>query len=301
MAVPPALPGGYQLWHFYPSVPGGVIMAVVFLGLTLGHLWFVIRSGKNFCIPLIVGGLCKTLQADKSSSSNTDSGNLVETVGYSARATAHYNPASTIAYAIQSLLILLAPIIFAASVYMYLGRIIHAVGGEKYCLVPARFLTKIFVVGDVVCFLVQAAGGGVLANAKTSLAVNMGEKVILAGLLLQIIVFGFFIVVGAIFQARMRDDASSQNVTGLPWQRSLAGLYAVSALITLRNVVRTIEYGQGSGSYLLTHEWTLYIFDALLMALALAICLLWYRGYVGSRNWQKKSQGRADPLKDISS
>lgn len=64
MAIPPALPGGYQLWHFYPSVPGGVVMAVVFLCFTAGHLCLVIRSGKKFCIPLIVGGLCKTSQMD---------------------------------------------------------------------------------------------------------------------------------------------------------------------------------------------------------------------------------------------
>lgn len=129
----------------------------------------------------------------------------------------------------------------------------------------------------------------------------MGENLILGGLILQIIIFGFFVVVAAVFQARMSGDASAQSVTGLPWQRLLAGLYAVSTLITVRNVVRTIEYGQGSEGYLLTHEWILYVFDALLMALVLATSLLWYRDAVGSRNWQKKSKGEATELGSLSS
>ena len=140
-----------------------------------------------------------------------------------------------------------------------------------------------------------------LSNAKTSSAVKLGENMILSGLILQIIIFGFFVVVAANFQARMRGDASAQSVTGLPWQRLLAGLYAISALIIFRNVIRTIEYGQGSEAYLLTHEWNLYIFDALLMASVLATCLFWYRDTVGCRNWQKKSQGRAEQLEDFSS
>lgn len=222
-------------------------------------------------------------------------------VGYSARAAAHYNPTSVIPYSIQSLLILLAPIFFAASVYMYLGRIIHAVGGEKHCIVPARFLIKIFVIADVVCFLIQVGGGGVLSNAKTASTVKLGENMILGGLILQIMIFGFFVVVTTYFQARMRGDAFAQSVTDLPWQRLLAGLYGVSALIIVRNVVRTIEYGQGSEGYLLTHEWTLYIFDALPMASVLAACLLWYRDTVGSRYWQKRSQGRAEQLEGFSS
>ena len=63
MAIPPTLPGGYQLWHYYPSVPGAAVMAVVFLCLTAAHLWFLVRSDKRFCIPLIVGGVCKILRA----------------------------------------------------------------------------------------------------------------------------------------------------------------------------------------------------------------------------------------------
>lgn len=48
-------------------------------------------------------------------------------------------------------------------------------------------------------------------------------------------------------------------------------LYAVSVLIFVRCLVRLIEYGQGWSGYILSHEAFLFIFDALLMFLAMVI------------------------------
>lgn len=61
-------------------------------------------------------------------------------------------------YVMQSLLILLAPAFFAASIYMVLGRIIHLVDGEAHSIIRAKWLTKIFVGGDVLSFLAQSSG-----------------------------------------------------------------------------------------------------------------------------------------------
>lgn len=59
MAIPPPLDSGYQLWYYYPSVPGGIAMGSIFLLLTLAHLLFLIKSRKKFCIPLVIGGICE--------------------------------------------------------------------------------------------------------------------------------------------------------------------------------------------------------------------------------------------------
>jgi hypothetical protein len=41
---------------------------------------------------------------------------------------------------------------------MSLGRIIELVDGEKHAIIKRRWLTKIFVCGDVICFLLLAGG-----------------------------------------------------------------------------------------------------------------------------------------------
>jgi branched-subunit amino acid transport protein len=206
----------------------------------------------------------------------------VEAAGYGARVVAHYKINTTLPYAIQSLFILLAPILFAASVYMYLGRIIVAAHGEEHSIIATQWLTKIFVCGDIFCFLIQGTGGGVMSGAKTPSRMHLGEHVILAGLVLQIVIFVFFVVVAAMFHMRMLAHPKPQRLqAGLPWQRLLLGLYAVSIFITTRNAVRAVEYGMGSKGYFLAHEWITYIFDAALMGAVLLICLLCYSSGVG--------------------
>lgn len=58
----------------------------------------------------------------------------------------------------QTLSILLAPAFFAASIYMILGRLIVLVDGESHSPIRVKWLTKIFVGGDVLSFLAQSAG-----------------------------------------------------------------------------------------------------------------------------------------------
>lgn len=58
----------------------------------------------------------------------------------------------------QSLLLLLAPALFAASIYIILGRIILVVDGEQFSPIKRRWLTKLFVAFDVLSFTTQCAG-----------------------------------------------------------------------------------------------------------------------------------------------
>ena len=85
---------------------------------------------------------------------------LVELIGYIARAIAsRQSPNWTLGpFIVNSILVLVAPALFAASIYMLLGRIILLTGGEQYSTVRRRWLTKIFVGGDVLSFLMQSSG-----------------------------------------------------------------------------------------------------------------------------------------------
>jgi hypothetical protein len=55
-------------------------------------------------------------------------------------------------------MILLAPPLYAASIYMVLGRTVTYLRAESLSLVPVKWMTKIFVTGDVFSFLLQCAG-----------------------------------------------------------------------------------------------------------------------------------------------
>jgi hypothetical protein len=194
----------------------------------------------------------------------------------------------------QSLLLLLAPALFAASIYIVLGRIILLVDGECHSLIRQKRLTKIFVIGDVISFLVQCGGGGIQAAGSLSL-LHAGEKIIVVGLFLQLVFFGFFIVLASVFHYRLsRAHAHLEtrklgkisrstprtrqsvdlDVHDLPWKRHMITLYIASTLIMIRSVFRVIEYLQGNNGYLLRHEYFLYIFDAVLMLAVMGVFLV---------------------------
>lgn len=166
-------------------------------------------------------------------------------------------------FVIQSVFILVAPALFAASVYMTLGRVIRSIQAESLSIIPVKWLTTIFVVGDIVSFVVQSSGAGVMVMADS---MKLGENIILGGLFVQIIIFGVFAVTAALFHSKAvkyHPPGSRQHQGN--WQQIMVMLYVVSALIMVRSIFRVVEYIMGYEGYLLKNEWTLYVFDALLM------------------------------------
>ena len=126
---------------------------------------------------------------------------------------------------------------------MFLGRIVLATGYNEASIVRPKWLTKIFLGGDILCFLVQALGASSMAKTDASKATkDRGKIIILAGLILQLFVFGFFLVVAAIFHARAR---KAKEISRFQWQKYMLMLYAASGLITIRNIFRVAEYVMG--------------------------------------------------------
>lgn len=205
----------------------------------------------------------------------------VETVGYIGRivsATENPGPYDKIPYIIQSLLLLVAPPIFAASIYMELGRIVLMVEGEAKLFIRRRWLTRLFVLGDVACFIIQAFGSSMMAS-KNADKIHVANYIVIAGLFLQIAFFGLFVIAATIFHFRL-----ARNPTRLalerPWLKHMTGLYIVSILILIRSVVRGIEYIQGFDGYIMVHEAFLYAFDAVPMFFAVVTMSVIHPGEV---------------------
>lgn len=200
----------------------------------------------------------------------------VQTIGYAGRLWSHFNEFAVAAYSLQAILILVAPALFAASIYMILGRLIQTLRAEHLSLIPVRWLTKAFVMGDVLSFTLQAAGGGTQASGTIDMY-NLGEKLIVIGLFIQIAVFGFFVATSVLFNRRIVASPTPISIHGgIPWKRHLWVLYTTSSIILVRSIFRVVEYLQGNSGYLISHEVFLYIFDMLLMVTVMAIFVVWY-------------------------
>jgi hypothetical protein len=199
----------------------------------------------------------------------------VEIYGLVSRCTASQNTASIISYALANDGILLAPALFAASIYMTLGRLIRFLQAEHLSLINVRWLTKIFVVGDVLSFVVQGSSVGLSVTGH-----DTGAKlIIIVGLLIQIFSFGFFGFTAVMFHRRILKSSADFAPSGkgfLEWKKILHMLYYTSILIMIRSIFRLVEYIMGNNGYLLRHEWTMYVFDVVLMVGVMGIFYVRY-------------------------
>lgn len=212
----------------------------------------------------------------------------METAGFVTRAIGTRTTTPTTALKVAQVLnILLAPVIFAAAIYMTLGRIMafakpSAPSIPSTSTVPQKDLrsrwhpkrwrvTPVFVLGDVACFVVQAIGAGTVAaggGAKT------GGDIVLAGLALQIAVFGVFVAVAVRVhlgikrrergelqgqEEREEDKREGEGRRGLKemcaacvkatgWEGQMVGLYVMSGAVMGRNIYRVVEYVLGGES-----------------------------------------------------
>ncbi|KAJ5545810.1 Protein RTM1 [Penicillium frequentans] len=257
----------FALYRYTPSIPAAAIFAGIFLLLSILHLVRLVRNRTYFFIPFIVGL-------------------LFECAGYIARIFSHFDAMALGPYIVQTMLILVAPPLFAASIYMMLGRVVVKLGAEKQSIVPVRFLTKTFVVGDVISFLMQCGGGGYMAAGSIS-AMNTGANIVVGGLVVQLLFFGFFVAVSTVFHWRFKRQPRYIHVsstrshgpeTRMTWEAVMWALYIACLLILVRSVFRVVEFVEGNNGFIMRREYLLYLFDACLMSLTGLVLGIVYPG-----------------------
>lgn len=184
------------------------------------------------------------------------------TAGYVFRFISAGSPTDLGPYIAQSLCIILPPSLYAATIYMIYGRLVVFVNAAEASIIRPTRVTKIFVCGDVFAFFMQAGGGGMMAQASMA---DMGQKIMLLGLFVQLLFLGFFLCISLVFWQRMSKSSKKHAVPQYgkhAWDKLLKMVLGAAVIIILRCIFRVIEFAQGHSGYLVSHEIYMYIFDA---------------------------------------
>ncbi|KAH7215428.1 RTA1 like protein-domain-containing protein [Fusarium oxysporum] len=192
-------------YRYEPSLPASIIFIVIFALSSALHLFQIIKTRTWFFSPFLVGSLSPDYT---------------------------FGP-----YVLQTLLLLLGPTCYAASIYMILGRYIRQLKGEQFSLIRPSWMTKIFLLGDIISIALQGI----------------------------VLFFGLFIAVTGLFHFRFARHSISRLFN---WRRLLVVIYVASVLVLIRSLFRMIEYIQGYDGELQSKEVYILVLDAIPMAIA---------------------------------
>ncbi|KAK9327098.1 RTA1 like protein-domain-containing protein [Lipomyces starkeyi] len=239
----------------YPGAPNSaaaILFSILFILVTSAHTYQLLRTRIWWFIPFVVGG-------------------YLECIGFLCRAIVSYkDPNSTSVRTpniINTVFILVAPVWFAASIYMLFGRIILLLQANHLAIIKQKWLTGIFVTGDVLSLVIQVAGAVMLtgnnSNTQTQSNLNTAKIVIDIGLSAQIVSFGFFIVTAIVLHRRILKQPTIPSK--VPWKKHFYTVYLTSTVIMCRCIFRLVEYLLGTNGPIWGHEAYQYGFDSTLM------------------------------------
>ncbi|CAR23297.1 RTA1 domain-containing protein [Lachancea thermotolerans CBS 6340] len=263
----------FELYNYTPSTSAAALFAAVFalslLVLSVEVIVLQRRAKKTISVTMddrlnhseySMVGLSRKKPSSKFVCLIVGCG--LETIGYIARAYSSKNQDKILPYVIQSMFVLVAPALIAASIYMIFGAMLSLLDCSSLSIIPARFNTMFFVCGDIFSFLLQCGGGGLMAKSSSQ---KTGEILAIIGLIVQLVFFGFFLLTEIRFLILARGRADLTLKFGNKWKIINWTLIVSSIFILIRCIVRTAEFCQGREGYLMSHEWTIYVFDALFM------------------------------------
>lgn len=250
-------------FHYMPSMAAAIVSLVFyslsFIALSALTIW----KRSWYMIPLLVG--C-----------------LMEVIGYATRIPLAITPVGHLSlYIVMSAFIVIAPVFNAAVAYMLFGRLVLAVGNQ-YSLIKPKVVTWIFLTFDIISFLIQSSGAGLLSSAgENPEKAKLGENILLGGLGINLISFAIFCLQIFYFDYHTRKSLTVVPGGGLRqkgWRQFLYVIYFSSLLVLIRQIYRVIEFAQGFTGYLAVHELYFYIFDTVLIFVAGAIFIVFFPG-----------------------
>lgn len=140
-------------------------------------------------------------------------------------------------------------------------------------------MTPLFVTADIIAFISQVAGVGLQASTSEDTQAT-GQKIVLGGLIIQLLLLALFII--NIFVFHRKNERNPTALTDHPqlprWRRLVYTLYFIGTAILIRNLVRAVGYGQGPRGMIARNDVFLYVFAAALMFGSMAALLVSHPG-----------------------
>ncbi|KAG2208468.1 hypothetical protein INT47_010164 [Mucor saturninus] len=242
-------------FHYIPNRPacyvGIAVFSILFIllnirVLTSGYRWYV------YLLPLTAAA---------------------EVVGFALRYICSKNPTTDV-FTAMSILLLISANIMALVNYKAVGDVIQLSGVEtRYYVIGPNFARN-FYKTNLVASILQAVGGGLQASSGSR---STGFTLTIVGITIQLVFFAIFLV--SVHYVNTCPDYRL-HYNGQNHKRSVMRvMYITMALLFVRSLYRLANYVIVYNNFGEVHEWTFYVFDALLIAVCFLIHCIWFIGH----------------------
>ncbi|KAL4924146.1 RTA1 domain-containing protein [Aspergillus undulatus] len=256
------------LYSYYPSFGAAVALSTLFGILIITHFVQAVFHKTGFTWVIIMSAIW-------------------ECVGFVTRTLSTRHQQNEAYATVSQILILLAPLWVNAFDYMVLARMIHFFMPEsRISIIKPAHLTTIFVLLDIGSFIVQAVGGLMAGPGVDPTTMKTGIHIYMIGMGVQEFFILCFLLIAIVFHNRIlhleKQGALEVGEGKTQWRGLLYALYTSLAFITIRIIYRLVEFSSGTdiSNPLVSHEWFMYVFDAVPMLFAIGVWNGWHPGAV---------------------
>lgn len=225
----------YPIYGYRPSLPFTILFLTIF---ALSALDFLIqglhpktRSKTWFFTTAMTIGSCS------------------EVLGYVAKLFLYNDPFSDLGFKMNVVLLTVAPAFYAAAIYA-----LRLAVAPELSRLRLRLYTRIFISCDVVSIVLPAAGGGVASAAPDLHVLEIGDNIMIAGLVTQVATLLVFGVSAADYASAVHKHRENLRPATAELRRSwrfkgfVAALWVAYLGIQIRCCYRVAELCEGWGS-----------------------------------------------------
>lgn len=196
-----------------------------------------------------------------------------EVVGFVLRHICSDNPTTEV-FTTMSILLLISANIMALVNYKAVGDVIRLSGVEtRFNIIGPKF-TNTFYKTNLLATILQAVGGGLQTSGS---AHSSGSALTIVGFSIQLVFFAIFLI--SVHYVNTCPDYRLYHNNQNHKSDIMRVMYIIMALLFVRSTYRLASYIIASNHIGQTHEWTFYVFDALLIALCFLIHFIWFIGH----------------------
>lgn len=249
----------WSVYQYRPSLAANIIFMILYALAMAVHIYLGIRWRQKFFMIFMIFGC------------------LFEIIGYAGRIILYNNPFLFAGFMLQIVFVTSGPVFYTGAIYVTLSKTIESFSPEMARIKP-KFIWLIFIPADLVCLVLQAAGGALSTVSQGSS--QTGINVAMAGLAFQVAILVFFcILLGDYLVRYFRSGSTSALSTRM---RLFFGFLSLTVILILaRCAFRCYELSQGyRDSDLITDEGLFIGLEGVLIIVAVFCLCIGHPGFV---------------------